>query len=467
MIPKFLHFIWIGSKIPAKYVDNVESFVRNNQNYKIILWVDHDTSPISKVEIRHVKTLTLTNQNLYDKEINYGAKADILRYEIVYQLGGIYNDIDAISIKPFDYIFDQAFVSHTYEPWNNLTNAIFGFPAKHEFLRTVLKCLPHSSGHDEVHYRTGPYFFTDCFLNYTNSKHLPWAKACGVKSEINLIHQDQLVYPKDTTNKNRLIGYTYHLNDANWTTKPAKPRPKLSLCTTVKNRLCHISQTLPQNIVDAGPNAELVVLDYASNDGLAEWIKPFVANGLVNYFRAEGQDYWQSSHAKNVSTLASSCGIICNVDADNFVTEGFTDRVLNFYQTSSGVFAAPDAMEGVTGRIAMKRADFEALGGYDEVYNFGWGCEDVDLVIRAEAMGLPVTRIDLRYLKQIPHNNEMRGQCSRIKEIVTSNTKGLAIMREKLKARQFIANSGKPWGCCDLVMNYQIARSIGSIPSVL
>ncbi len=463
-IPKLIHFIWIGSEIPAKYVDNIERFVLHNRpnGYNIHLWVDRSTTPIPGVEIHNVRDLLLQNQGLYDRETSEGARADILRYEIIYQHGGIYNDIDAISLKPFDYVFERPFLSHTFEPWNNITNAVFGLPPLHPFLKFVIDCLVHSRHHAEVPHRTGPWYFTKCFLRFTDGEHLPWTEACSRDCGIRLIHQDFLVYPRQTTNRGRTVGYTYHLNDANWTLKPQRRQPKLSLCTTVKNRLCHLSQTLPQNIADAGPDTEIVVLDYTSDDGLSEWIRPFVSNGLVNYFRADNQKFWRNSHAKNVSTLASTGEIICNVDADNYITDGFTEYVLDFYRNNQGIFTAPAATEGVTGRIAMRRSDFQMLGGYDEAYSFGWGCEDIDLIARGKRLGLPITYMDLQYLKQIPHDNEMRGRHAEIKEIWISNEKSLKMMEEKLEARRFVANAGGPWGCCGLTKNYQTACSTKS-----
>ena len=37
----------------------------------------------------------MPNKDLYHKASNFGMKADILRYEIVYREGGIYIDVDS------------------------------------------------------------------------------------------------------------------------------------------------------------------------------------------------------------------------------------------------------------------------------------------------------------------------------------------------------------------------------------
>ena len=55
----------------------------------------------------------MSHRDLYDAETNWGAKADIARYEIVYQHGGVYCDIDSQSLKPFDGKLRHAFVGAT------------------------------------------------------------------------------------------------------------------------------------------------------------------------------------------------------------------------------------------------------------------------------------------------------------------------------------------------------------------
>lgn len=212
-VPQKIHFIWIGSVIPEKYVNNIKAFAEHNVpvGYSIKLWVDHDTAPINNVEICNVSstaadapaymtTWTLKNKDLYDSETNFGAKADILRYEIVYNEGGIYNDVDAICLRPFDAsIFIKSFVSHTFDPWNNLCNAVFGFPAGSSFLKFVIDCIRNVSQYNypEVPMRTGPTLFTKCFVSYADT-------------QIQMINQDLLIYNRSPHS------FTYHTNDANW-----------------------------------------------------------------------------------------------------------------------------------------------------------------------------------------------------------------------------------------------------------
>ncbi len=47
-------------------------------------------------------------------EENLGAKSDLLRYELLYQFGGVYIDIDVVLLQPLDIL------NHTYEFYTGL-----------------------------------------------------------------------------------------------------------------------------------------------------------------------------------------------------------------------------------------------------------------------------------------------------------------------------------------------------------
>ena len=88
LIPKIIHQIWIGpNKIPKIWTDTITNFC-TKYNYQYMLWDDNA-----------VNNFTLTNKIYYDIEKTYNGKSDILRYEILYNYGGIYIDADCIILK--------------------------------------------------------------------------------------------------------------------------------------------------------------------------------------------------------------------------------------------------------------------------------------------------------------------------------------------------------------------------------
>lgn len=89
MIPKIVHQIWIGSnKRPDIWMDTVKDFCYNF-GYEYKLW-DND----------NINSLTLKNIDIFNIVKEYCGKADVLRYEILYQFGGVYIDADSVILKP-------------------------------------------------------------------------------------------------------------------------------------------------------------------------------------------------------------------------------------------------------------------------------------------------------------------------------------------------------------------------------
>jgi mannosyltransferase OCH1-like enzyme len=87
-IPKKVHQIWIGpKKRPDIWMNSVKEFCEVF-DYEYILWDDQKVSEMNMV-----------NREWYNLESTYNGKSDILRYEILYQNGGIYIDADMVIIN--------------------------------------------------------------------------------------------------------------------------------------------------------------------------------------------------------------------------------------------------------------------------------------------------------------------------------------------------------------------------------
>jgi mannosyltransferase OCH1-like enzyme len=126
----------------------------------------------------------------------------------VYHEGGIYTDVDSISVKGFDANFKKAFVGHAKEPYNDICSGVFGFPQKSNFLKYIIDCLrevrTYSYDYNSLDTKsrvcilTGPVFFTFCFKYYNDSS-------------IQMINQELLTLGKDNPDT-----YTYHTYDSMW-----------------------------------------------------------------------------------------------------------------------------------------------------------------------------------------------------------------------------------------------------------
>ncbi len=162
-IPKIIHQIWLGSPLPKRFKKYQKSWLIHHPGWRYKLWTDAD-----------IKNFTWSNQKskkLFDDAQNYGEKSDILRYELLYRYGGLYIDVDFECLKPFDnlhccYDFYTG-ISNTASL--ELNNALIGSAAGHPIMKRCIEDLEDTGSKTDlmaIIERTGPLYFTRCFLNY-------------------------------------------------------------------------------------------------------------------------------------------------------------------------------------------------------------------------------------------------------------------------------------------------------------
>jgi hypothetical protein len=104
-IPKVVHFIWIGPRpFPRESVENVRTWMAKNPGWTFNFWTDRQRPlPCPGMKVRMIQDLQfLKLRDCFAKSDNYGEKSDVLRYEILYQEGGVYADHDVKCFKAFD-----------------------------------------------------------------------------------------------------------------------------------------------------------------------------------------------------------------------------------------------------------------------------------------------------------------------------------------------------------------------------
>ncbi len=104
-VPKVVHFIWIGPRpFPRESVENVRTWMAKNPDWTFYFWTDRSRPvPVPGMQTRMVQDLNfLKLKECFSKSDNPGEKSDVLRYEILYQEGGVYVDHDVKCFKSFD-----------------------------------------------------------------------------------------------------------------------------------------------------------------------------------------------------------------------------------------------------------------------------------------------------------------------------------------------------------------------------
>lgn len=91
-IPKVLHLTWVGDD--TKRPDNcIQTWIDQNPGWTIKIWGNDDLRDYGWVNARHIRSM-------WGKELN--GVADLMRWEILYNEGGIVVDADSVCVRPLD-----------------------------------------------------------------------------------------------------------------------------------------------------------------------------------------------------------------------------------------------------------------------------------------------------------------------------------------------------------------------------
>ena len=139
-VPKILHAIWLDSQpLPDRLRGYRETWRRHLGGYALNEWTRHNLPLENRFVARQME------------KGNFCFASDYLRWERVYQMGGIYFDCDVEVLQPLDPVLAcEGFLGfeciQNRIRKNALGTAIFGFPAGHWLPR---KMLDHFHRHPE------------------------------------------------------------------------------------------------------------------------------------------------------------------------------------------------------------------------------------------------------------------------------------------------------------------------------
>ena len=157
MIPKIINYIWLGGKKKGNLANAcIVSWKEKNQDYIIKEWNEKNLP---------LENLCLKNKFLREckKRKLWAFMADYLRLYILYHYGGIYVDLDVMSIKSFDECLDNSvFFGYEYfskDDCDKVTEGtgVIGCEPGNEFIK---KCLDYYD--DEIR-NTDVYYIPTIF----------------------------------------------------------------------------------------------------------------------------------------------------------------------------------------------------------------------------------------------------------------------------------------------------------------
>lgn len=167
-IPKHIHQVWIGNKTPPwEWINTFkQKLTKNHPDWDYTLWREED-----------IEKLNLVNQWAYDDEVQISGKVNILRYELLFQFGGIYIDADMewLNENPLDKLIDETNYTAMFagkEDDHLLANSVIGSSKNNPILAVLIQVLKESYSITRNTWKlatwqaTGPKFFTEICKTY-------------------------------------------------------------------------------------------------------------------------------------------------------------------------------------------------------------------------------------------------------------------------------------------------------------
>lgn len=241
----------------------------------------------------------------------------------------------------------------------------------------------------------------------------------------------------------------------------ADATPGTSLIAACRNRQDSLRKVLPSWAAVQGVE-ELVLVDWSSSPPLADLVADVLPEEhRMRVIRVEGEAQWVLSRAYNLAASAATRADLLRVDCDytlapNFLARhvlppppsslppsahGGGDTAAEGSAADTAASAAGKAAAGaatsltapalasaafysghygaarsenerhINGALVVKRADLQAIGGYDERLQ-SYGFDDEDLYARLVAAGLAKRTIDYDAITHVAHGDRERGQAS-------------------------------------------------------
>ena len=265
MIPKIIHQIWLSDNpIPENYKVWIQSWKDKHPSWKYILW----RTPLPN----------MICQNEFDQSQTWAQKADIMRYELTYQYGGIYADIDTECLKSFDDLINTNKPFLGYEIPDLPGISIIGSPEKHKTFEIILNKLKETfNPYDWPNMITGPRLLTKINFDDTDI----------------IIYPEYYFYPynwneKDRENETFEDSYAIHKWECHWAKKYYEKNTSI-----IKNTFSKIYKDDVWN-GGSGPGSSI-----ENTKEYVEFLNDYIEENKIESVLDIGCGDWQFSHTIN------------------------------------------------------------------------------------------------------------------------------------------------------------------------
>lgn len=199
MIPKIIHYAWIGTSMPNYTRNRIDEWKEKLPDWKFMFWNEKNYD---------FDKFKFTKRKISNHE--WGYAADELRYDVLNQFGGFYLDTDMVIKKNLNSLLDKDLVmGFMYD--NSLLTSFIGSKPNNSILQQILKMYADPDYDYLKNELTSNPLITYFLLN-----HFENIKLNGRTQEIIpnsfIYSRDYFCYPSE----DRKANYAEHLFDNAW-----------------------------------------------------------------------------------------------------------------------------------------------------------------------------------------------------------------------------------------------------------
>ena len=202
MIPKKIHYVWVGGKEKPDDIKRcMRTWKKHLKDYEIIEWnesnFDINSHPFCKAA--------------YDAK-KWAFVSDYIRAYAIYNEGGIYLDTDVLVLDNFDKFLDnKAFVG--FENIDHPFTAVFGAEKKHPLIKDMLDYYDNLKDYKFSFENNNTISVSDILINKYD---------CKTNNEFQILKKDIAVYPDGILCNPSKDSVTIHIFTGTWMDE-AKP----------------------------------------------------------------------------------------------------------------------------------------------------------------------------------------------------------------------------------------------------
>jgi mannosyltransferase OCH1-like enzyme len=153
MIPRKIHFVWLGSELPSLYQALIERCGQLHPGWCLKVWGEEEVRKLVR------RMGTRLEARLRQPELTLSTKSDLARYHIVAQEGGFYLDTDFLVLRSFERLRKYSFFG-VYQQPGLVCSGVFGAVPGHPLFQQVFAHLRQADYRQSPERLAGPWMFS-------------------------------------------------------------------------------------------------------------------------------------------------------------------------------------------------------------------------------------------------------------------------------------------------------------------